>query len=472
VEGSKGSKGSRVTEEIARDRFSVRAHRENLAPRLREPREVPERVRHAQGRQAALARAEEIARASRLEVFFRDEEAVGRLLEHGEAAAGFRRRGLADHEGAPGSAMAAADAAPELMELGEAERLGVLDDHERRLRDVDADFHHRRRHEDRHASRGEVREDGLALGRRHAPVEDADANRGEDGGNAIGRLARRGDRAWPFLDRRHDDVDALVRGRALPRECVDPVAGLLLANPGRDLGPSRRLLVEDRYVQLAVHGPGQRARDGRGGHDEDVGRGAALAEEPSPVRHAEAVLLVDDDETEAAETHRGLDESVRSDERVDLSGGEGREQPLAPRSSNPPGQEAQAHARARQPRREALGVLLGQDLGGRHERGLGAVLRGDQHREACDHRLARSHVALEQARHRSARAQIVGDLAHRALLSVRQRKRKDVTRELLDRLLRRQHPAGAIPQPRSAILDAGGEGQQLLARELRQCRLG
>ncbi len=116
-------------------------------------------------------------------------------------------------------------------------------------------------------------------------------------------------------------------------------------------------------------------------------------------------------------------------------------------------------------------MLLGQDLGRRHERGLGAVLGRDQHRETRDHRLARSDVALKQAGHRAAGAQIVGDLAHRPLLGVRQRKRKDVTRELLDRLLRRQHPAGAVSQPRAPILDPGGEGQQLLVRQLRQRRL-
>ena len=44
----------------------------------------------------------------------------------------------------------AADPAAQLVELGEAEAVGLLDDHDRRVRDVDADLDHGRRHE--HAS--------------------------------------------------------------------------------------------------------------------------------------------------------------------------------------------------------------------------------------------------------------------------------------------------------------------------------
>ena len=42
---------------------------------------------------------------------------------------------------------AAADAAAQLVELREAEAVGLLDDHDRRVRDVDADLDHRRRDE-------------------------------------------------------------------------------------------------------------------------------------------------------------------------------------------------------------------------------------------------------------------------------------------------------------------------------------
>src|SRR5260370_153265 len=43
---------------------------------------------------------------------------------------------------------APADASAKLMELGEAEALGMLDDHNGGVGDVDADFHHSCGHED------------------------------------------------------------------------------------------------------------------------------------------------------------------------------------------------------------------------------------------------------------------------------------------------------------------------------------
>ena len=49
---------------------------------------------------------------------------------------------------AVGLVRAAADAAAQLVQLRQAEPLGVLDDHDRRVRHVDADLDDRRRHED------------------------------------------------------------------------------------------------------------------------------------------------------------------------------------------------------------------------------------------------------------------------------------------------------------------------------------
>ena len=141
------------------------------------------------------------------------------------------------------------------------------------------------------------------------------------------------------------------------------------------------------------------------------------------MRHAEAVLLVDDDEAEPAELHRRLDQGVRADEDVDRAGGERREQLPARGAAHAPGQQPEAHARPRQPGREALGVLLGEDLGRRHEGALRAVLGGEQQREARDDGLADADVALEQSRHRASRAQIRRDLPHRPLLGAGQRER-------------------------------------------------
>ena len=70
-------------------------------------------------------------------------------------------------------------------------------------------------------------------------------------------------------------------------------------------------------------------------------------------------------------------------------------------------------------------VLLGEDLGGGHERGLGAVLEHDDHGEERDHRLARSHVPLHQPVHRVRALEVGRDLAQHPLLRFGQAEGQD-----------------------------------------------
>ena len=61
------------------------------------------------------------------------------------------------------------------MELRQPEAVGLLDDHDRRVRDVDADLDHRRRDEDVELARLELGHQLAPLGRPQPPVEEADA---------------------------------------------------------------------------------------------------------------------------------------------------------------------------------------------------------------------------------------------------------------------------------------------------------
>ena len=68
------------------------------------------------------------------------------------------------------------DAPAELVELREAEDLGVLDHHERGLGNVHADLHDGRRDEDADPAGREIRQDARPLLRRHAAVQRPDAH--------------------------------------------------------------------------------------------------------------------------------------------------------------------------------------------------------------------------------------------------------------------------------------------------------
>ena len=98
-------------------------------------------------RHAALARAEEFARTANPQVLPRDLEAVVVLVDHLQPLARRLRQRLLVEQDADARRRAAPDAAAQLVQLREAEALGVLDHHQRRVGHVDADLDHRRRHQ-------------------------------------------------------------------------------------------------------------------------------------------------------------------------------------------------------------------------------------------------------------------------------------------------------------------------------------
>ena len=89
-----------------------------------------------------------------------------------------------------------------------------------------------------------------------------------------------------------------------------------------DVGLDRQALLGRRldhaHVAHADQRHVQRARDRRGGHRQHVHLGAQLLE-PLLVAHAEALLLVHDDQAEVLEAHVLLQQAVGADDDVDLA---------------------------------------------------------------------------------------------------------------------------------------------------------
>ena len=162
--------------------------------------------------EAGLARAEQFARAAQLQVAAGDLEAVVRAAQHREPLLRERRERRVPEQHAARRLAAAADAAAQLVQLREPHALGILDDHQARVRHVDADLDHRGRDQQADAARLERRHRLLARAGRHAPVHDADCDigqgRGEGGGRVLGglRLEQLG-----LLDQRADPVGLPAR---------------------------------------------------------------------------------------------------------------------------------------------------------------------------------------------------------------------------------------------------------------------
>ena len=107
------------------------------------------------------------------------------------------------------------------MELGEPEAVGLLDDHDRRVRNVDADLDHGRGDQHVELARLEARHHVAPLGRTHAAVHAADPEVAQLGApQALGLgLGGAGERRLRLLDERADDVGLPAVGevRAQPR---------------------------------------------------------------------------------------------------------------------------------------------------------------------------------------------------------------------------------------------------------------
>ena len=128
--------------------------------------------------------------------------------------------------------------------------------------------------------------------------------------------------------------------------------------------------------------------------------GAGLGVERRPLADPEAVLLVDHGDGEAGKAHGILDQGMGPDQEGELTGGELPEQVVATPRRGRAGEQADRHRLAGHQRLQGGEVLLGQGLGRRHQRPLGAMLDRAQQRVEGDDRLAGSHLPHQQPLHR------------------------------------------------------------------------
>ncbi len=331
------------------------------------------------------------------------------------------------------------------MELGEAETLRVVDEHRVRVRHVDADLDHRRRHERVDRTLSERGHDPVLFLARHASVDQADAFPGEAvgpfrkgrGGRADGEFLR-------LVDERVDDVGLPSRRELVAHESGGGLGLRGEADPGDELAASGRQFVEDGDVEVAVAGEGEGPRDGRGRHHEDVDR-FALADEGLALGHAELVLFVDHDEPEPVlEPGSAVEEGVRAD-------GEGpgrtsiasrvREEGQVARFVAGSGEKADPDPERGEPVAEGGEMLFCQDLGGRHEGRIAARLHREQHRGRGHEGLAGTDIALEEPHHRSRGGEIVTHLGDGARLRGR-RGKGQVGEEAVE-----EAPGTAVPGP-------------------------
>ena len=211
-----------------------------------------------------------------------------------------------------------------------------------------------------------------------------------------------------LVDQGADPVDLAAAPDLVGDAGDDLVAPVVGKHLGHDRRAAWRQLVDGADVEVGEVSHRQRSRYWRGAHHQQVGLqrrpgavgGRQLAPQLQPLRHAEAVLLVDDRQPQPGEVHIVLDHRLGADHQPGFARGDAFDH-LAPATAfAAAGQPGDAHAQRLQPLHQLAEMLLGQQLGGCHQRALPA--RVDRHggSERGDHGLARAHIALQQAVHR------------------------------------------------------------------------
>src|SRR5512147_40821 len=279
---------------------------------------VAPEVREAQQRYAGLACAEELAGSAHHKVAPRHLETIAGLVYDFQALArGFGQR-LFEEQDAVALLRATADAAPQLMELCEAEALGVLDDHQGRVGNVDPDLDHRRGHQHVDLPGNKILHHAGFLRSCELAVQQPDTQPGQQFVDVHMRFGRRGglDRI-ACLDQWTNPV-GLASGRDVRTDAIDDFLAPPRGHQLRDDRPSAgRQLVDDGNIEIGEIAHRERARYRRGRQHQHVRRqllpGIAQRE---PLGNAEAMLLIDDGETQPLEADGLLDQGVRSDHQL------------------------------------------------------------------------------------------------------------------------------------------------------------
>ncbi len=213
------------------------------------------------------------------------------------------------------------DPAPQLVQLCDAEVVGIQHHHHSGLGDVHPHLHHSRGNQHVKSAVAEGLHYRVLLVGLHAPVQQADGEVSQLAGRQflIDRLGGGGLHLLRFVYQRTDHERAVSGGRLLADQIPSRVDLLgAVRDTGEDGLAAGWQFVEHGHVQVAVDSHGRRARDRGGRHHQHVGDGAVgiRGAERGSLLDSEAVLLIDHRHAERGELDGALDEGVGTDHDV------------------------------------------------------------------------------------------------------------------------------------------------------------
>ncbi len=207
----------------------------------------------------------------------------------------------------------APDATAQLVQLREPEPIGAVDDDRVRRRDVETTLDDRRAQQQIAALMIEVSHHLLQCALGHLPMCDGESRLRQKRTQSLGFGLDGRDVVMQVID--------LAAALELAQHRLAHHAGRVRRDEGLDRQPSFRRGRDHGKVAQALERERQRARNRGRGERQHIDLGAQTLQ-LLLVPHAEAVLLVDDDESQVLEPDVRLEQPVRTDDQIDAALGE------------------------------------------------------------------------------------------------------------------------------------------------------
>lgn len=332
--------------------------------------------------------------------------------------------------------MRAADTPAHLIELRQAEVVGVVDDDGIGIGDVEAVLDDTRREQDVVIALVEVHHDVLEHLFRHLPVRRLDSRLRHERLDVVAHAVDR-------IDAVVDEVDLAAALHLAPDGVRDDRVVVLddIRLHGEALGRRR---LDDTHIARADKRHVQRARDWRRRERQDVDARRELADLVL-LLDAEALLLVDDQEAEVLPLDLVLvEDGVRADQDVHLAEAHLLDGLLLLLGRAEAANDIDDRREAVEARRERLVMLLCEDCRRHEYRHLLAVHRRLVGRSDGDLGLAEADVAAEQAVHGLLLLHVRLDLRDGAQLVFRLLIRESILELMLARVVWREGMAFGV----------------------------
>ncbi len=259
-----------------------------------------------------LLGTEKIAGATQLEILECDLIAGPELrmvFQNREAPIGIFVDRIRHQQIAARPAVRAADPAAQLIQLRQAEGVGAVHEHRVGVRNVEPRLHDHRRDEDVDLAVDELPHHLLELSLAHLPVSDADASARHDMADVLRHSIDRLDAVV--------DEENLAATIELARNAFVDQAIVPRLDEGEHGRPVTRRGLHQCHVAQASQREVKSSRNGRGGQREHI----SIESEPLEaflVFDTEAVLFVNDDQSELGERDVRAQKAMRADDDIDL----------------------------------------------------------------------------------------------------------------------------------------------------------